>query len=145
MNKLNLDYSFMDVFDKKKLRKMYNEVKNTFITKKMNLKEERQYINTFINLINNILPDNMIKLINSNRVAKYSFYFKVLDISGIDRFKDKSTEKSFAGGNLDSSHALSASLCDYFITFDEKLSNKSKEIFNMFDIKTKVIYKKIYF
>lgn len=70
----------------------------------------------------------------SNRI---SGIFELLDMLGY--WKDKTTEKSNYARLWDSSHVYYASFCDYFISNDKKTVNKSKVVYDIYNIKTRIL------
>ena len=70
----------------------------------------------------------------SNRIAAI---FELLDMFGY--WKDKYTEKSNYARLWDSSHTFFASFCDYFISDDKRTRNKAKVVYNIYDLRTRVI------
>jgi hypothetical protein len=70
----------------------------------------------------------------SNRIAAI---FELLDMLGY--WKDKYNEKSNYARLWDSSHSFYAAHFDYFITDDKRTVNKSKVVYNIYDVNTKVI------
>lgn len=70
----------------------------------------------------------------SNRIAAI---FELLDMLGY--WKDKHTAKSNYARLWDSSHAFYASHCDAFISNDKKTAKKAKVVYNIYDIKTKIV------
>jgi UDP-N-acetyl-D-mannosaminuronate dehydrogenase len=70
----------------------------------------------------------------SNRIAAI---FELLDMLGY--WKDKYNNKSNYARLWDSSHAFYASHFNYFITDDKRTVNKSKVVYNIYDVQTKVI------
>ncbi len=63
--------------------------------------------------------------------------FELLDLFGY--WKDKSNKKSNYARFWDSSHTSFASNCDYFISEDKRIRNKAKVVYEIYDIKTKVL------
>ncbi len=70
----------------------------------------------------------------SNRIAGV---FELLDMLGY--WKDKYNDKSNYARFWDSSHTFFAAHFDYFITNDKRTVNKSKVVYNIYDVNTKVI------
>jgi hypothetical protein len=73
----------------------------------------------------------------SNKIAGL---FELLDIFGF--WKDKYTVKSNYARLNDSSHAFFAGCCDFFITDDKRTRNKSKVVYDLYNIQTKVLSSK---
>lgn len=69
-----------------------------------------------------------------NRIAGV---YEFLDLCGY--WKDKETSTSNYARLWDASHAHYASHCDYFITDDKRNRNKVKVVYDLFNIKTKVL------
>lgn len=67
--------------------------------------------------------------------------FELLDMLGY--WKDKATDKSNYARLWDASHTFHASYCDYFVTDDKRTLNKAKVVYDIFNIKTKIITSKI--
>jgi hypothetical protein len=63
--------------------------------------------------------------------------FELLDLFGY--WKDKETETSNYARLWDSTHTYFASFCEYYISDDKRTRNKSKVVFDIFDIKTILI------
>jgi hypothetical protein len=74
----------------------------------------------------------------SNRTAAI---FELLDMLGY--WKDKSTEKSNYARLWDSTHVFYSIYCDYFISSDKRTANKAKVVFDLYNVKTKIISPKI--
>ena len=70
----------------------------------------------------------------SNRIAGV---FELLDMLGY--WKDKYNDKSNYARLWDSSHTFYAAHFDCFITNDKRTVNKSKVVYNIYDVNTKVI------
>lgn len=73
----------------------------------------------------------------SHECHKYAQYFELLDLMGFQT--DKHTPKSNYARYQDSQHCLSASLCDVFITSDERTAFKSLAVYNKEAVKTIVV------
>ncbi|MBA6155554.1 hypothetical protein H3Z83_03330 [Tenacibaculum sp. S7007] len=63
--------------------------------------------------------------------------FELLDLIGF--WKDIYTTKSDFARAQDSQHCVSASVCDYFISNDKKTRSKSRLVYDIFKINTKVL------
>lgn len=74
----------------------------------------------------------------SNRIAGI---FELLDFLGY--WKDKVNEKSNYARLWDSRHTFYASHCDYFISNDKRTVNKAKVVYDIYEIKTKIIMPQI--
>ena len=70
----------------------------------------------------------------SNRIAGI---FELLDMFGY--WKDKSNEKSNYARLWDSTHTFYAAHCDFFVTDDKRTRNKTKVVYSIYDIQTKVV------
>ena len=70
----------------------------------------------------------------------FAAIFELLDMFGY--WTDKHTVKSNVARLWDSSHCYFASFCDYFISDDKRTRNKAKVVFDLYDIKTKVLSSK---
>lgn len=114
--------------------------------------------------INNYSPEEVLQKINDNKRAfggytlkefiekgvemhpngnemslhnRFAGVFEILDLVGF--WKDKFNEKSNYARLWDSSHAYFSSFCDYFISDDKRTRNKTKVVFELYDIDTQVI------
>lgn len=67
--------------------------------------------------------------------------FELLDMLGY--WKDKYNDKSNYARLWDSSHCYYASYCDYFISNDKRTVNKSKVVYDIYSINTKILMPKI--
>ncbi|WP_447636613.1 hypothetical protein [Flavobacterium microcysteis] len=70
-------------------------------------------------------------------VTKIVATFELLDLIGF--WKDIYSTKSDFARAQDSQHCVSASVCDYFISNDKRTRNKSRLVFDIFKINTKVV------
>jgi len=73
----------------------------------------------------------------SNRIAGI---FEILDMFGY--WKDKYNAKSNYARLWDSYHTFFASFCDYFISDDRRTRNKSRVVYDIYNIKTEIISSK---
>ena len=71
---------------------------------------------------------------------RFAGIFELLDMLGY--WTDKPTSKSNVARLWDVNHCYYASFCDYFISDDKRTRNKAKVVFNLYDIKTKVLSSK---
>lgn len=71
---------------------------------------------------------------------RFAGIFELLDMFGY--WTDKPTPKSNVARLWDSSHCYFASFCDYFISDDKRTRNKAKVVFDLYDIKTKILSSK---
>lgn len=67
------------------------------------------------------------------------YLFKALYV-GLDLFRYKSDSHNLDSILRDAEHAFYAAHCDYFMSSDKKLIEKSKAIYSYFQIQTKIIY-----
>lgn len=90
---------------------------------------------TFVDFINNsINPDG------TKNVSKQNFFtnaYLSLDLLGLSKEKSKKVE--FKNLINDSNHAYYASFCDYLISNDEGVLEKSRILYNLLNIKTTVV------
>ncbi len=127
----------------------------------------RNQLNMDLKKINNYSPKDVIHQINmkSDLLGGYSFLgliekaielhpqgkefglhnriaviFEFLYMFGY--WKDKYNEKSNYARLWDSSHTYFSSFCDYFISNDKRTRNKAKVVFEIYEIKTKIISSK---
>lgn len=101
--------------------------------------EQANHEYTFLNIIETGIsyhPDGKT-FGRTNRIAGI---FELLDMFGY--WKDAYTEKSNYARLWDSSHASFAANCDYFISDDKRTRNKTKVVYDIYDIETKVISSK---
>jgi hypothetical protein len=130
-------------------------------------KKFREQLNIDPLRINNYSPQEAIAQIDSNKIAmggftlleliekgiemhpdgknmslhnRFAGVFEILDLVGF--WKDKYNEKSNYARLWDSSHAYFSTFCDYFISDDKRTRNKTKLVFELYDIDTKVISSK---
>lgn len=133
--------------------------------------EDKQKFREQLNIdplrINNYSPQEVIAQIDSNKIAmggftlleliekgiemhpngkdmslhnRFAGVFEILDLVGF--WKDKYNEKSNYARLWDSSHAYFSTFCDYFISDDKRTRNKTKLVFELYNIDTKVISSK---
>lgn len=133
--------------------------------------EDKQKFRDQLNIdplrINNYSTKEVIEQINSNKIAmggftlleliekgiemhpdgknmslhnRFAGVFEILDLVGF--WKDKYNEKSNYARLWDSSHAYFSTFCDYFISDDKRTRNKTKIVFELYNIDTKVISSK---
>jgi hypothetical protein len=132
------------------------------------MKEEiRRQMGIEIHKLNNYEPDSVVKHLNTklpdigtnlsfidmiefgvsshpdgktfglhNRIAGI---FELLDMFGY--WKDKETGTSNYARLWDADHCYNASYCDYFVSDDKRTRNKSKVVYDIYEIGTKVISK----
>ena len=127
----------------------------------------RQQLNIDPLRINNYSPKEVIEQIDSNKVAmggytlfeliekgiemhpdgknmslhnRFAGVFEILDLVGF--WKDKYNEKSNYARLWDASHAYFSTFCDYFISDDKRTRYKTRVVFDLYNIKTKVISSK---
>ena len=127
----------------------------------------RNQIGTEPMRINNYSPSEIIEHINSKSdlMGGYSFVgmldkalelhpqgaemgignnfaaiFEFLDLVGY--WKDKFNEKSNYARLWDSNHAYYSSECDYFVSDDKRTRNKTKVVFELYGIETKIVSSK---
>ena len=127
-------------------------------------REFREQLNIDPLRINNYSPKEVIKQIDSNRIAmggftlldliekgiemhpdgknmslhnRFAGVFEILDLVGF--WKDRYNEKSNYARLWDSSHAYFSTFCDYFISDDKRTRYKAKVVFELYNINTKVI------
>jgi len=130
-------------------------------------KQFREQLNIDPLRINNYSPKEVIEQIDANKIAMVGFtlleliekgiemhpdgkdmslhnrfagVFEILDLVGF--WKDKYNEKSNYARLWDSSHAYFSTFCDYFISDDKRTRNKARVVFELYNIKTKVISSK---
>tara|TARA_R110000850_G_scaffold254614_1_gene380194 strand:- start:80408 stop:81244 length:837 start_codon:yes stop_codon:yes gene_type:complete len=70
----------------------------------------------------------------------FTAMFEFLDLVGY--WKDGFTDKSNYARLWDSNHAYYSSQCDYFISDDKRTRNKTKVVFEYYDIHTKIVSSK---
>jgi hypothetical protein len=90
---------------------------------------------TFVDFINNSINPN-----GTNNVSKQDFFtnaYLSLDLLGLSKEKSKKVE--FKNLINDSNHAYYASFCDYLISNDEGVLEKSRILYNLLNIKTTVV------
>lgn len=63
--------------------------------------------------------------------------FELLDMLGY--WKDKYTSKSNVARFWDSNHAFYASFCDYFVSDDERTRQKTKVVYQLYNISTTIV------
>lgn len=133
--------------------------------------EQKQQFRKQLNIdplrINNYSPREVIEQIDKNKTAmggftlleliengikmhpdgknmslhnRFAGIFEILDLVGF--WKDKYNEKSNYARLWDSSHVYFSTFCDYFISDDKRTRNKAKVVFELYNIKTKVISSK---
>lgn len=84
--------------------------------------------------------DDFLQIRNCNfNFEKIHAIFTNLNLSGFRPEKKLKNEKKFVSAQTDISHVAFASYCDFFITNDERLFNKSKVIYEYLKIKTDVV------
>ncbi|WNM20116.1 hypothetical protein [Flavobacterium capsici] len=74
---------------------------------------------------------------SATTLTKIVATFELLDMIGF--WKDIYTTKSDFARAQDSQHCVSASVCDYFISNDKRTRNKSRLVYDIFKINTKVV------
>ena len=106
--------------------------------------------NTLLKIWNKLQEDNELlrdKELNdflqiNNCVHKFEKIHAIytnLNITGFRPEKKVKNEKKFVSAQTDISHVAYASYCDYLITNDERLFDKSKVIYEYLEISTQVI------
>lgn len=71
---------------------------------------------------------------------RFGAIFEMLDMLGY--WTDKYNERSNYARLWDSNHAYFSSFCDYFISDDKRTRNKARVVFEIYNIKTKIVSSK---
>ncbi len=98
--------------------------------------EESAFKESYLDFVANTLQGN-----KGSKIPYYNFYqqcYLMLDMFGID--KDKIKQKNnFINLFNDSLHSYYGQFCDYFVTEDESIMKKTKAMYQLLDITTKVV------
>ncbi len=84
--------------------------------------------------------DDFLKIRNvTHNFGKIHAIYTNLNLSGFRPEKKVKNEKKFVSAQSDISHVAYASYCDYFITNDERLADKSNAIYEYLEIPTEIL------
>lgn len=106
------------------------------LTKKIEIFQVNTTLSEFVELAMSFCPDT----IKFGIYHRLSAYFEILDILGY--WKDKETSSSNYARFWDASHAFYGSRCHYFVCDDKRTRIKTKVVYDIFGIRTKVISSK---
>lgn len=70
-------------------------------------------------------------------MSAFQSFFNAMDMLGF--WQDKRTNRSNLARSYDANHAYFASVCDYFVTNDQRTCNKANVLYYYFGMKTKVV------
>lgn len=124
-----------DHLDRKKLQDLFGVNKIEMNNKKpQTILNEIDLLFKKVN-INGI--DDYLSRCEAQGRTVYTTLFNLLDYLGYR--SDKKTERSAIARLADASHAYSAQACDYLITNDKRMIEKTKAVYSYLNVKTKVV------
>lgn len=139
---INSLLGFIDDEQKQEFRKQ-----NTLNPEKLNNYSATEIVKVVEKVIKGTIPDFIEKAIGyfpenqrfglSNRIAGV---FELLDLFGF--WKDQFTFKSNYARLWDANHAFFASICNYFVSDDRRTREKTKVVYQLYNIKTNIISSK---